>query len=195
MKKFLISAMAMLFAVAVVQGQHTQFGLKAGLNSSSVSKSGGDDIDYGSELGFHVGGLAHIHLTDHFAVQPELVFSSQGGEKGNADLDLSYVNFPVLLQYMTNSGFRLQTGPQVGFLVSAKQDIGSLETDVDNYFSTVDFSWSFGASYLFPGGFGIDARYNHGINNISDDNSFEYRNRVLQLGVFYQFGHSTTARR
>lgn len=167
------------------QAQHTSFGVKAGYNSSSVQIS--DGADYDSKSGIHVGGLAHIHISKHFAIQPELVFSCQGGERGDTKLKLNYINVPVLAQYMVTDGFRLQTGPQVGFLISAKRKIGDIEIDVDDTYNSVDFSWVFGAGYIFSSGVGIDARYNLGLNNISDDTDFEAKNRVFQVGLFYQF--------
>ncbi len=180
--------MVVFFAASFVVAQETHWGVKAGVNISSVAIDGGDD--YASKAGFHVGGLAHIHLNKNWALQPEAVFSTQGGKDDDNDdikLKLNYINIPLLVQYMTADGFRLQTGPQLGILLSAESKIGDIETDVNDDLSTIDFSWSFGAGYLFPSGFGIDARYNHGISNISDDETFEARNRVFQVGLFYQF--------
>ena len=136
-------------------------------------------------------GLPIFILPGILRVQPELVFSMQGGEdeSENMKLKLNYINIPVLAQYMTNEGFRLQTGPQLGILTSAESKFGDVEIDSDDDVSTADFSWVFGAGYLFRSGFGIDARYNLGISNISDNESFEARNRVFQVGVFYQFMH------
>jgi len=187
MKKTFCTLSAVILIACAVAAQQTHFGLKGGVNFSSVEIDDGDD--YESKTGIHLGGLAHIHITRHFALQPELVFSMQGGEdeSENMKLKLNYINIPLLAQYMTNEGFRLQTGPQLGILASAKSKFGDVEIDSDNDVSSVDFSWTFGAGYLFRSGFGIDARYNLGISNISDDESFEARNRVFQLGVFYQF--------
>ncbi|MEO5945830.1 MAG: porin family protein [Chitinophagaceae bacterium] len=185
MKKYLFALGSLLLLTNFVKAQHTNYGLKAGYNSSSVQISNG--TDYKGKSGLHIGGLAHIHVTSHFAVQPELVFSMQGGERTNSKLKMNYINVPVIGQFMVSDGFRLQTGPQIGFLVSAKQKVGDVEVDIDNSFSSVDFSWVFGAGYIFKSGFGIDARYNLGLSNVSDDNSFEAKNRVLQVGVFYQF--------
>ena len=189
MKKTWTVVLAMLFSGVAVFAQQTHFGLKAGLNLSSVKISDGEDYD--SKGGLHVGGLAHIHLSDHFAVQPELVFSMQGGKDGDTKLNLNYVNIPVLAQYMFDGGFRLQTGPQLGFMASAKSKTGDVEVDVKDQLATIDFSWSFGAGYLFPGanGLGADVRYNVGISNISDNSSYEARNNVFQVGLFYQFMH------
>jgi hypothetical protein len=38
-------------------------------------------------------------------------------------------------------------------------------------------------------GFGIDLRYNHGINDINKSNDVKSTNRGIQLGLFYLFGH------
>ena len=186
MKKFSLLSKAMLLFIFSVLAQQTNFGIKAGLNVSSVKIKNG--ADYDAKTGFHAGGLAHIHINKQVALQPELVFSLQGGERGeNNRLNFTYLNVPVNIQFMVSDGFRLQTGPQVGFLLNAEQKINDVEFDVSDVFGTVDFSWTFGASYIFASGFGLDARYNLGISDISDDSDFEARNRVFQGGVFYQF--------
>ena len=169
--------------------QNTHFGIKAGVNLSTVKVSDGEDYD--GKTGFHVGGLAHIHISRHFAVQPELYFSTQGGQDEGEDikLKLNYINLPVLAQYMFDEGFRLQTGPQIGFLTGAESKTGNVEVDVDDQIQSIDFSWVFGGSYLFSNGFGVDVRYNLGLSNISDISAYEAKNRVFQLGVFYQFMH------
>lgn len=194
MKKLLCIVAAAVVGISMASAQQTHFGLKAGLNISSVPVTDGNDFQ--SKTGLHIGGLAHIHISQHFALQPELLYSMQGGKSDNATLKLNYINIPVLAQYMTNDGFRLQTGPQIGFLTTAKSKTGNVETDLKDGFSSVDFSWAFGASYLIPNanGLGIDARYNLGISDISDNNAFEARNSVIQVGVFYQFMHGRIAR-
>jgi hypothetical protein len=193
MKKISCFLTTVLFSATVLTAQQTHFGLKAGVNASSVDVTNGSDFK--SKAGFNLGGLAHIHITRHFALQPEIVYSLQGGQEDNVKLNLHYFNIPLLAQYMTNDGFRLQTGPQLGFLASAKSKTGDAEISVKDDLSPVDFSWTFGAGYIFPSGLGIDARYNHGISNISDDESFEARNRVFQIGLFYQFMHRNASKR
>jgi hypothetical protein len=187
--KIILVIILLLSLSAVSKAQDTHFGLKAGLNISSLDVKQG--VDWDAKAGFHFGGLAHVHLTPHFAVQPEIVFSQQGGEYNSDKWKINYLNIPVLLQYMTGSGFRLQTGPQLGFGLSSEVKQGDIEIDNDDDVNTIDFSWSFGASYLFPGGIGVDARYNHGITNIYEPEVPEVRNRVFQLGVFYQFMNTT----
>jgi hypothetical protein len=187
--KIILVIILLVSLSAVSKAQDTHFGLKAGLNISSLDVKQG--VDWDAKAGFHFGGLAHVHLTPHFAVQPEIVFSQQGGEYSSDKWKINYLNIPVLLQYMTGSGFRLQTGPQLGFALSSEVKQGDIEIDNDDDVNAIDFSWSFGASYLFPGGIGVDARYNHGITTIYEPEVPEVRNRVFQLGLFYQFMNTT----
>ena len=174
-----------LTILAKAQSADTHFGLKAGLNISSLDVK--DGVDFDSKAGFHIGGLAHVHLSPHFGIQPEIVYSEQGGQDGDEKWKINYLNVPVLFQYMTGSGFRLQTGPQLGFAVSSKIKTGDIEQNIKDDVNTVDVSWSLGASYLFPEAIGIDARYNIGITNVNDAETPEVRNRVFQIGLFYQF--------
>lgn len=194
MKKIFSCAIVIVLCISIAAAQETHFGLKAGVNIASANVSPGDD--YNSKVGLHIGGLAHIHLNKNFALQPEVVYSMQGGKKDNdIGLKLNYINIPLLLQYMTDNGFRLQTGPQLGLLVSAKTENDDVEINRKDDFTSTDFSWAFGAGYLFPSGFGLDARYNLGISNVWDAGSSKIKNSVFQLGVFYQFMHGNTTKR
>ena len=182
----------MILGAFFAKAQHVQFGLKAGVNSSRINvKDVSNAVD--SRISFHVGGLAHIHLSDNFALQPELTYSGQGyklnGTGNNADqfVNLGYINLPVLLQFMTKSGFRIETGPQIGALISAKYKAGAIDADIKAEYKTLDVSWDFGLGYITPSGFGVDARYNLGLSNIRENKPEKYTNRVFQAGLFYQF--------
>ena len=191
MKKILIMATTVLFCIVCkIKAQNAEFGIKGGLNVTNLHSTATNNLD--SRASVYVGGLAHIHLNKYWAVQPELIYSCQGATQNRVDGDvtyrLNYVNLPVLLQYMFDGGFRLQTGPQLGLLASAKQKSEGTITDIKKNYTTGDFSWSFGGGYLTHSGLGIDARYNLGINNINNTGSTaKLQNRVFQVGLFYQF--------
>ncbi len=160
-------------------------GIKGGLNFSMLNKDLDDNAKTRTSL--HLGLFAHMHLSDHFAIQPELMFSGQGAKYSGDRTDrLSYVNIPVLLQYMFDNGFRLETGPQLGLMLSAKTNVGNQETDVKDNYTNADIAWAFGLGFLSKGGFGIDARYNLGLTDISSAD-VGVKNNVFQVGVFYQF--------
>jgi hypothetical protein len=187
MQKFLIGLLVAMLIVGTADAQEINLGVKGGLNLYNVS--GNDNFNLRS--GLHVGLLGHIHLTDTYAIQPEVFLSTQGTTFRNSEtwLDLNYLNIPVLFQYMFNNGFRLQAGPQFGLLLNARERTGRVSVDINDQISTLDLGVSIGASYVFQStGFGVDARYNHGLTDINKVENDVYTNRGFQVGVFYLFG-------
>ena len=164
------------------------FSIKGGINLYNIHNSNG--AEYDMKPGVHLGLLGHIHLTKQVAFQPELVFSMQGAKNSNTKINLNYVNIPLMIQYMFDNGFRLQAGPQIGLLASAKTKNGNVTTNIKDNLKTADFGLGFGVGYVHPPtGFGVDARYNLGLTTINENSSVKSTNRGLQLGVFYLFKH------
>jgi hypothetical protein len=145
----------------------------------------------------HAGGLAHLHVLRKIALQPELFYSGQGGKQIRSGLEyktqLHYLNLPVLIQYMFNNGFRLQAGPQVGFMLKAQREVNKNEANVIQNYKALDVSLPVGVSYVSGSGLGVDLRWAFGLNNINDTNNGlpEIRNQVGQIGLFYllHYGH------
>jgi len=192
MKYFFSVAVAALLLAGTLSAQHVNIGVKGGLNLYNIYNDRGASNDI--KIGFHLGMLGHIHLARQWALQPEVVFSAQGAKytAGGLDtkLNLGYINVPLLIQYMFDNGFRLQAGPQVGFLVSAKSNINDSNTDIKSSFQKVEFGLGAGMGYVNPAtGFGIDVRYNFGLSNINEDTVITSTNRGLQIGLFYLFKH------
>jgi hypothetical protein len=184
---FLLAAFLLADSVAA---QHVNLGIKVGLNVFTINND--NDVNYNSKEGLNIGLLGHIHFTKQMALQPEIVYSGQGAKynTGNVEtkINLDYINIPVLFQYMFDNGFRLQAGPQLGFLVNAKSKTGSISVDIKNNLKKVDVGLAMGVGYIHtPSGFGVDARYNLGVSNINDNSIVKSYNRGFQIGVFYQF--------
>lgn len=168
---------------------HSEFGIKAGVNFANVEYN---NASMNGRTAYHFGILDHIHLSRSWAVEPEVVYSSQGYKPtSNTQWITNYVNIPVLAQYMFGEGFRLETGPQLGILASAKYKNASGDENeaLKNDLKGIDFGWAFGASYITRSGVGISGRYNLGISDITQSTQNEVENRVWQVGLFYQFKH------
>jgi hypothetical protein len=195
--KYLIGLMTAILITGIASAQHgnspaghVNIGIKGGVNVYNIHND--NNIKYDSRLGYHFGLLGHIHFNSHFAFQPEIVYSAQGAKYGSTKYNLDYLNVPVQFQYMFDNGFRLQAGPQVGFLISAKSKENNNVTDNKSDLQPIDFGVSIGASYIFPPtGFGIDARYNLGLSNINKNSSINSTNRGIQLSWFYIFGYNS----
>lgn len=169
------------------------------------------------KVGFHIGGLAELKLSEKFALQPELLFSSQGFKSNYYDLDdrkvdynvnLSYVNIPIMAKFFPIEGLSIEAGPQVGFLVSAKNELndynnedlepGESEIDTKDLYKSLDFGINIGASYEMESGLFFSARYNLGLSKVDDEDfygdvadfgifSFSRKNRVIQLSAGFMF--------
>jgi hypothetical protein len=195
MKKiFLLMAGIAIFNAVNAQ---VKFGAKAGLNLANIT---GDIEGTKMKAGFNAGAFAKISLTEALSLQPELVFSTQGakmefemeGVRYDVKTNLSYLNIPVLFQYNTTNGFFAETGPQLGFLMSAKAKSEGEKEDVKDSFKSIDFGWALGAGFLTKSNVGFNARFNLGLGNIADntdDDDFKVKNSVIQVGVFYVFGN------
>jgi hypothetical protein len=185
MKKTILLVVAVVLAHLLhAQRNNVEFGIKAGINAANFKID--PSFNSNSRIGLHLGGLAHIHVSEHFAVQPELMVSAQGADyDGDNEDKFTYLNLPVLAQVMFGDGFRVQTGPQAGLLLNAKSENGNAESDIDDNYKRGDFAWAFGAGYLSRSGLGVDVRYNLGISDISETTA-DVKNRVWQMGLFYQ---------
>ena len=170
MKTLLSFILTGFLITGTANAQKASFGIKGGLNFYNIHNS--NATSYDPVVGFHAGGLVHIHLTQKFALQPEVTFSTIGADYKSGAFEtryaLAYINMPVLFQYMFNNGFRLQAGPQLSFLTHARTKTGNVKDDIKSDLNTVDFGLTTGASYQVPStGFGFDARYNLGVTDIN----------------------------
>ena len=195
MKKLLLFTAIALFTLTSVQSQEFRLGAKAGLNVASL---GGDSYgvgSLGSRTSFHLGGLAEIPLMGKFALQPELLFSSEGSNWTFTGLDdnlkLDYIRVPVLAKFYIIEGLRAEAGPVFGVLVNAKNDDGD---DIKENFKTFDAAVGIGASYRFDMGVFFSLRYNKGLLNVNEDYeeggvTYSYKNQsnVFQVSAGYSF--------
>lgn len=164
-------------------------GFKGGLTYSDRKVRDGEGFNWSSDsrTGIYLGVIYRQPVTGNWAVQPELVYSSQGyketyrsgGEEWVFENKQGYVNLPFLVQYLSPGGMNWYSGPQAGFLL-----INS------SYFTQgVDLSWVVGVGYLSQRGLGIDARYNAGLLNTIANPGVTWpskvKNRVVQAGVVF----------
>ena len=112
-----------------------QFGIKAGMNVSSLSKDASLQ-DQKSKIGFNAGVFAHIPLAESFSVQPEVLYSQYGAKVESVNeftalgtttrtvesysTHLDYITVPVMFQYKFVPNFYVEAGPEFGFMVTAK---------------------------------------------------------------------------
>ncbi|WP_100615889.1 porin family protein [Confluentibacter citreus] len=185
MKKLLLSAVIAVLAMNNVNAQEVKFGAKAGVNFASLS---GDDVeDLDGRTSFHIGGVANIAISEKFAIQPELVYSSQGFTVSESGVDvtgkLDYINLPILADFSVAEGFSIQAGPQIGFNITDKVEAEGESESLDA--ESIDLGAAFGVQYKMETGLFFQARYVLGFSEIIED--VDAKNNVLSLSVGYFF--------
>lgn len=174
MKKITFALLALLLTFSTVaQAQRrgrasssVSLGLKAGASLTSYTGADAGAADY--RFGYHAGVFANIGLTSLFAFQPELLYSQKGFNLVNSTdvaVRFHYVDVPLAF-HVNTGGLFFEAGPQIGFLVGAKSQVGSTTIDVKNSFNTVDFGYLFGLGYQLKHGLGVGLRYNGGFTKV-----------------------------
>ena len=213
MKKLLIITAIFLFGFTSVKAQEeVQFGVKGGLNLSTISTDS-DFISFDSKACIQFGIVAEIPISESFSFQPEILYDCLGADyefddifdlptettKAAADysgtIKLSYLNIPLMAKYYVAEGFSLEAGPQVGFLLSAKDEYeypgDSGEDDIKEHVKGIDFGINIGLGYKLEGGFNFGARYNLGLTDANDNpeelGDIYLKNRAFQVFVGYFF--------
>lgn len=197
MKKY-IAFFALGFTLYSSAYAQISFGVKAGAAITSLP----GDYNNDKKTGFYGGFTGELPVGKKFSIAAELVYSMQGnkqrimfaewapndsynatGKKEN--MNLSYVNVPLLVKYQFIKNIFIETGLQAGFLVAAKVKTSQGSGDIKDNYETFDLSWPIGIGFKLENGLGANLRYNAGLTNVYKGNQWEPKNRVIQLGVFY----------
>ena len=174
--------------------QRFQLGIKGGVNISNFVGSSPNNVDNKAIVGFHAGAMLPLWFGKYIALQPEVLFSSQGAKVNNAgnegNFRVSYLTIPVLLKGRFDGGFYLEAGPQIGFRVN--DNIPASQATVSGW--NTDLAVDAGLGYHGAAGFGIGARYCVGLSKVATFNinntQPKYRNGVAQLFIFFTLFNS-----
>jgi opacity protein-like surface antigen len=176
MKKAILVTVLLLVLSFNAQAQLLQIGAKVGLNYANFS---GTDIQTDAITSYHAGLIAEIKLLDKFAIQPELLYTTQGASYENAGKEfkneLGYIAIPVLAKIYLSKSFSLELGPQASFLLSKKNNFDASDPN------TFDFAVDAGLSFKITKNIFIQGRYVLGLTEISPN--ADAKNSVLQLSA------------
>jgi hypothetical protein len=187
MKRILLATIVLFAASANMQAQAIKFGLKAGLNYANQSGNNISTslIDYKKEAitSYHAGLIAEIKLTDGFAIQPELLYSTMGATYKNAGKEfkneLGYISIPVMAKLSINNSISLDLGPQASFLLSERENVNFKEAE------TFEFAAAAGLTLNVTKSLFIQGRYVLGLTEATKE--ADVKNSVVQLPAGFKF--------
>lgn len=197
MRKILVFASLVIFTFSV-NAQRTTFGLKGGLNLSTV-KTNEDDFNEDRAMlpTFHIGPVMNIGVSNNFSVQPQLLLQGKGvaqAHGGHKDkFSFLSLDLPVNLLYRSG-GFFIGGGPNLGINLSGKltaEEDPSENTDFtfgDNgHYKRTNVGVNFLTGYQLRNGLSIQANYLAGLTNWRRTANETWRNHVIGIGLGYMF--------
>lgn len=168
-------------------------GIKVGVNSSEISKTTLD-----SKEGLYIGAFVKIPISDYYALQPEILYSNQGGASNSpdySDVNIHYLSIGVPNKFYVgqNNGFHFILG--LGLDINLKNNfVNFTNFNIDEEISPVDVAVFGGLGYEFPFGLALEARYKQGtisVDFLGSDDLYEEAgsnlNGVFQIGASYKF--------
>lgn len=184
-----ISATA--FSQEIVKSSNATFGIKGGLNYSTVTKG---DFEEGLDprTSFHIGFVGEIPLIGNaLSLQPEMLYSRQGFENNfvflgtnyKDEYQVDYINIPVLLKLHAGNVLSFEAGPQFGLKINEKVVSNNSDVERDNI-NEFDTALAGGVTLNFNEFF-ISGRYTYSLNEIIKDSNS--KNSVFQVGAGFRF--------
>jgi hypothetical protein len=213
MKRLIIIALIMI-PFTMVSNAQVKFGLKAGITSTSISvndlivvdDTGLNDLlvkGSNSKVGIQGGLMARITILKLY-VQPELLFTSTGGEvevteytSGNPittieDQQFNKIDIPIMVGYKIGP-LRLQVGPIASIVVSNKSALKDY-TNYEEEFNGATWGYQAGLGLDIGKKLTIDVKYEGSLSKLADgvnigSQSFDFDSRssqtVFSLGYFF----------
>lgn len=203
MKKFLVAIVAVLFAAPSfaqyssggfsLSESTVYYGARVGLNVGWIS---GDVDGYGAKAGMNIGGVLGLRVSDATPVFLEsgLYFAMQGAKDGKAEINLNYLEIPLLIKYgvqVTDDIALLPyLGPTFGLGISGKTktpgegSVGSFSSDGGFNRPDVGIKFGCGAEYnkLY-----LETGLKFGVTNILDDDNDAAHNGAWYLNFGVNF--------
>ena len=198
MKKMMMIAAMMIAAVSAnAQNEVGQITLmpKAGINISTITGDG----DQKAKVGLVAGVEAEYGITENFGIDFGVLYSMEGckmdlavaaGEGASAylakgvNINLDYINIPILAQYYPVKGLAIKAGIQPAFNVRHKASKDGDKVNIDGV-KSFNFSIPVGLSYEYQS-FVLDARYNIGVTKLFKD-ADQGRNSTFSITIGYKF--------
>lgn len=193
MKKILLIFGLLLFGGSINTQAQVRPGIKLGLNNSTISNTTLD-----TKNNIYVGAFINIPITNYYSLQPEVLYSAQGGasnstEYGDVNINYLSIGIPNKFYVGPNSGFHFIVGLSLDFNID-NSFISLTNGNSDFDISPLDVAVFGGIGYDFGFGLMLEARYKQGTSstdffgqsNLYEENGSNL-NTVIQVGLAYKF--------
>lgn len=98
MKKLLLASLLFTIAYTMAAQSKSQLGIRLGLNNAKILNSGLDN-----KPGLYTGLFLAVRFTENYTMQPEIVYSNQGGNasyRNGEDININYEPLPSPINFL-----------------------------------------------------------------------------------------------
>jgi len=201
MKKIIATALLAIgstFATTVNAQTNTSFGVKLNGNLTDVKVSNLQNGSSSFKAGASLGGFAKIEFSEHFALQPELLFSyaerkiNTVGDKTRFKYGSVEIPVYALGQFNVGRGKLFAgVGPNIGYGFSIDSRTEKLNEWEEGANKLELSHWYMGGGvlvgYEFHNGISINAGYKLGFDLSSKNKNSGADTQTISLGVAYRF--------
>lgn len=174
-----------------------KYGVKAGLNMTSMSNDMTFDPGFGMGVGFRVGGFLNMRWgyrtensskgTGLWGFQPELMYSNQAVKTDAGDIKMNYIAVPLLLKVYPTTALSIEVGPEFSYLISTSPStmaVDRAEVKVGDC-KGMNIGATAGLAYDFEMGLTVGARYTYGFTDMAKN--LKWKNSNIQVTVGWMF--------
>ena len=196
MKKVFIIGLCVIAMFSQANAQ-TKFSVQGGLNLMQMKASAmGLSIEFDSDAALNLGVIADFKGTDNFNLRSGLLYNGNSssltfdGEKTKTTVN--YLSLPFLGRFKVSEGLYAIAGPQINFLMSAKNRYDGETSDEKEAVKSSSFSGLFGAEYQLSDKFRLGINYTAGLSNIAKQRLFDTEDvgKVMFNGFNFNIGVS-----
>jgi hypothetical protein len=211
MKKIILCVCILGITLTSTQAQFIRFGIRGGVSSSSITFSDVKDVIIGGQhydivasdamVGFHFGLFSRIKLANFF-VEPELLFTSNGGQVqvqnvtsgivSMKEQKFNKIDIPVLAGIKLGPA-RLEVGPVASFVLSSKSNLFD-ENSYEQDFKKATIGYQAGVGIDILKTLAVDLKYEGNLSKLGNGFTiggqsypFDSRNSqlILSFGLFF----------
>ncbi len=226
--------LAAAFLVAPSSMAQLEWGVKAGLNVSVYTFAEDSEPDEAMDPevgpGWSAGGQLTFRASEDITLVSELLYSARSTQAaesislvppGSADglridserrTDLAYMEWPLLIAFTPTPAFRIEAGPALGYLLSARsrsettttttaggqtnRTTERLDSRTTDGLRPLEMAAVLGMRYVLDGGLNFGLRYWRGLNTLNevteevDGSTMRTNANVIQLSVGFLFSRN-----
>ena len=196
------------FLISNLQAQNFGGGIVLGLSTSQV---GGDDLGGFNKAGLLAGVFANKSISPLLSFQMEMTYIQKGSNNPNMnnsehlqdyekpDISSSYIEIPLLLQYLQSEVLKIEGGIQFANLINGyyNDSYGEMSTTTIDPFIDYDIGLLIGMDYKFSENLSLNTRISNSILPIGEEDynhTTTYNstrkgkyNSVLSFAIHYNF--------